>query len=235
MQKPPCSPAVAQFVSRPSNAQPLDNSADVERVVTRIIAAQARRLIRQRRFHRQDYEDLVQELRLEWLRYRPLFDSRRSCLSTYATRVVDNRIAALIRRRNTLKRDQGGPVLSLDWLVNDPAEGWGSFGSMLSDDDVRSAAGSGRDERRRDLAVDVSVLVASLPDALHKLARQLQTMTITEVSRQTGAPRSTVYESVKQLRRHFAAAGLDQYLPALRGDSAHNDQGQPPSGGKGYP
>lgn len=222
MQKQHVSSAVAGSVPSPSNAEPFDNSADVERVVARIIAAKARRLIRQRRFHSQDYEDLVQELTLEWLRYRPQFDPGRSCLSTYATRVVDNRIAALIRRRETLKRHQGGPVLSLDWLVNDPSEGWGSFGSMLSDDDVRSPADSARDERRRDLAVDVSALVASLPDALRKLALQLKTMTITEVSRREGVPRSTVYESIKRLRRHFAAAGLDRYIPALCGDSAHN-------------
>jgi len=68
MQMQQSSSAVADPVPSPSNAEPFDNSANVERVVARIIAAKARRLIRQRRFHSQDYEDLVQELTLEWLR-----------------------------------------------------------------------------------------------------------------------------------------------------------------------
>jgi len=188
----------------------------------RIIAAKARRLIRQRKFHSQDYEDLVQELTLEWLRYRPLFDPRRASLSTYATRVINNRIAALIRHRKAVKRDRGGPMLSLDRLVKDPGDGRARLGDVLSDEDVRFRVGAAQNERRRDLAVDVSALLAVLPDALRALAVQLQTMTITGVSRLTGVPRSTVYESVGKLRRHFAAAGLDQYLPTPRGDSAHN-------------
>jgi DNA-directed RNA polymerase specialized sigma24 family protein len=208
-----------------SQAQPRPGHADdeVEATVARIIAAKARRLIGRHGFKHGDYKDLVQELTLEWLRYRPSFDAARAQLSTYATRVVENRIAWLIRHRRAAKRGADRPVTSLSRLVKDPVDGWVQEGSLVSEDNLPGGAGSAGREVQRDLRLDVAAVLASLPEHLRDLCEHLQTMTIAEYVRHAGIPRSTVYEAIGELRRRFAAAGFAEFLPTFSDPFAQND------------
>ena len=138
MQKHEVSVAVDGSVSPTPAAQAFDNRVNVEPTVVRIIAAKVKRLVGQRKFRRDDYEDLIQELTLEWLRYRPSFDPAKAKLSTYATRVVESRIAAIIRLRAATKRSQGVTVLSLDQAVCDVVDGQVRLGDIITDGDLRN-------------------------------------------------------------------------------------------------
>ena len=51
-----------------------------------------------------------------------------------------------------------------------------------------------------------------LPPELRDLCQRLATETVTEISRSTGVPRGTLYESIKRLRQIFKDAGLKDYL-----------------------
>ena len=64
----------------------------------------------------------------------------------------------------------------------------------------------------RDLSIDLGRVIASLPPELRTLCQRLQTESVTEISRDTGIPRGTIYESIKKLRAIFEDAGLRDYL-----------------------
>jgi DNA-directed RNA polymerase specialized sigma24 family protein len=216
----PVCPSVSNSQARP---QASHADGEVEAVVARIIGAKARRLIGRRGLRYGDYKDLVQELTLEWLRYRPSFDPARAQLCTYATRVVENRIAHLMRHRAAAKRGADRPVASLSRLVKDPADGWVQEGSRISEDNLPGGAGSADREDQRDLRVDVAAMVASLPVHLRDLCQHLQTMTITDYALWRGIPRSTLYATIAELRQQFTAAGLGDYLPTRSDCPAQND------------
>ncbi len=60
-------------------------------------------------------------------------------------------------------------------------------------------------------SVKLSVHVAGETE-LRELCKRLDTDTVTEISRDTGIPRGTIYESIKKLRAIFEDAGLRDYL-----------------------
>ena len=64
----------------------------------------------------------------------------------------------------------------------------------------------------QDLSIDLGRVIASLPPELRTLCERLQTESVTEISRDTGIPRGTIYESIKKLRAIFEDAGLRDYL-----------------------
>ena len=67
-------------------------------------------------------------------------------------------------------------------------------------------------EELRALALDVAAVVENLPSELHELCRRLGQETVSEISRDTGVPRATLYQSVTKLREIFEDAGLKDYL-----------------------
>ena len=67
-------------------------------------------------------------------------------------------------------------------------------------------------EEAHDLSIDAERAVAGLPPDLRVLCGYLQTHSISEISRETGIPRGTIYESRKRLRALFEDAGLKKYL-----------------------
>jgi TolA-binding protein len=64
----------------------------------------------------------------------------------------------------------------------------------------------------RNLSIDLRSAVQTLPPELRELCKRLQTESVTEISRDTGIPRGTIYESIKKLRAIFEDAGLKDYL-----------------------
>jgi len=184
-------------------------------VVARIIASKAKRLIGRHGFRYGDYDDLVQRFTLEWLRYRPSYDPRQSSLSTYATRVVENAVAGLIRHRRSAKRDPGRRVLSWEAVVEKASEARIEEGVYTSGDEPSCAGRSVTPEAPRDLQMDLAVFLPSLPRRLRRVCAGLKTMTVSEYARRTESPRSTVYEAIRELRHRFEDAGLADYRPTL--------------------
>jgi RNA polymerase sigma-70 factor (ECF subfamily) len=62
------------------------------------------------------------------------------------------------------------------------------------------------------LAGDVADVLAKAPEELRDLAERLKTQSVSEIARDTGVPRTTLYEAVRHLRRRFESAGLKEYL-----------------------
>ena len=182
---------------------------DIDPYTTMHIRHKVKQLIKQGRFPSHMADDLVQELSLDFLRRRPKYDPRKSSHDTFTVRIVGNKIASLLRARRAQARDFRRNECSLDEPV-DSGEGI----PVARHETIDGQAGrDGRcPEELSHLAADVHTVLNALPGDLKLLCAQLQSMTVSEISRSTGVPRTTIYESIRKLRAHFQDAGLGEYL-----------------------
>jgi len=182
---------------------------DVDEYARRLISWKAKQLVGKAGFTESDREDIEQELTLDLLERLPNYDPSRASKHTFIARVVAHKIARLIERRTAAKRDHSRAVVSLSELVGleevhlEPRAATVEEGGTGA---YRSRAKS------RDLAFDLAELLQNLPEELRTLCERLKTQSVSDVCRETGVPRSTIYEWMKRLRGSFSERGLDKYL-----------------------
>ena len=187
----------------------------------RFIKHKAKRLIGRAGFVRSDQEDLEQELRLDLWHRLSRFDPDKAPRGMFTTCVVKHRIASIIESRKAPCRDYRRCQCSLnDPLESESGDVSAERGDMLDPDATRLPTGGANRpaEERVDLRQDIRTVLAGLPPELRGLCHRLMKRTPTEVERETGIPRGTLYESIEVLRRRFEKANLREYLqkrPAL--------------------
>ena len=140
----------------------------------------ASRMVHNFGFTRDDWEDLRQDLLLDYLERAPLFDSRRGEPRGFMFGVVRHRAAQLAaeqRRRVQCLADNGGNS-RLQFAVN------------------------------HDLRLDIAAIVARLPEHLRVIAELLCERTPREVACVTGKSRSRVYQMIAEIREAFREAGV---------------------------
>jgi RNA polymerase sigma-70 factor (ECF subfamily) len=140
----------------------------------------ASRLVARSGFTRDDWEDLRQDLLLDYLERMPLFDSRRGEPRGFMFGVVRHRAAQLAaeqRRRVQILADNGSAA-RLQVAVN------------------------------HDLRMDIAAVVARLPEHLRVIAEMLSERTPREVATVTGKSRSRVYQMIGEIREAFKDAGV---------------------------
>ena len=193
----------------------VDNSDDgIDPYAARLIKYKARRLIGQAGFTASDREDIEQELTLDLLRRLPKYNPKRAQLNTFIARVVEHRLASLIEAQKAGIRDYRRCRCSLNECFED-ADGRSVERVDTFDQEdylLRTGAQSRPSEELNRLAIDVAAVIEGLPHELRNLCRRLKAETVTEISRDTGVPRGTIYESIKKLREIFKDAGLRNYL-----------------------
>jgi len=174
----------------------------------------ARQLIGRNGFTESDFRDLRQELLADVLARLPKFDGTRAGVKTFVSRLIDNRIATILKHRRAACRDPGRVESSLDDWVRDEDKKWARRSETITEDEARAAAGRlGRPrEEQTDLAIDTQVVIDSLPDDLRDLCIRLKTQTVVDISRETGVPRARLYERIAALRARFREADMDRYL-----------------------
>ena len=123
-------------------------------------------------------------------------------------RVTDHKIATIIESRKTAKRDYRICHCSLNNTCED-ANGW-----TIDQDDyfLRIGKLSCPAEDLLDLKIDVCRAIEKLPTQLQELCMRLVSQTVTEISRDTGIPRATIYDRKKEIAAIFEDAGLRDYL-----------------------
>jgi len=159
--------------------------------IRRMIAAKARRLVGQCGLRPQDRPDIEQELAARLFPRLLDHDPARSSLEGFAAMLLGQAVANLLRRRQAGKRASSRPVAGAE-DAPDPAAA----------DDVR----------RRDLALDVRAALDELPPDLRDLADALAASTVSDVSRRTGIPRTTLRGRLAKVRIAFDRADLGDYL-----------------------
>jgi RNA polymerase sigma-70 factor (ECF subfamily) len=140
----------------------------------------ASRLVTAPGFHQDDWEDLRQELLVDYLERLPQFDPSRGDVRGFMFGVVRHRAAQMaMEQRRRVRADAC-------WREGIKT----SFDPEL------------------DLRLDVASVVASLPEHLRVLAVALQDLTPSEAARSLGRKRSRVHQLMQQIRSAFIEAGV---------------------------
>ena len=180
----------------------------------RLIRHRARRLVATAGFAPGDIEDIQQDLIVDLLERLPKFDPAKATHKTFVARVIDRKVAKLIRHRNSQKRDPRREACSLNECIDD-GEG-GSVERIQTIAAEEADRGLGRqarsDQETAELSLDVEEVLNRLPDNLRRLCELLKTGSIADAARAMGVPRTTLNDHVKKLREFFEAAGLRDYL-----------------------
>ena len=188
---------------------------DVDAYAVEIIRYKARQLVGQAGFTVADRDDLEQELILDLLRRLPKYDPKRAKRNTFIARVVEHKIANLIEKQTAHKRDYRRCPCSLNERFEEEEEGRSvERAETLDQEDylLRIGVEPGAPEELRALALDVAAVLETLPAELGELCQRLKQETVSEISRDTGVPRASLYERINRLREIFEDAGLKDYL-----------------------
>jgi RNA polymerase sigma-70 factor (ECF subfamily) len=142
-----------------------------------------------------DWEDLRQELLLDYVRRQPRFDPERGHQRGFVFGVLRNHAAKLATAGNRTRAASELPDAPPDpcCFVTSPLEA------------------------ELHLRIDVQTVLSRLPEHLRILAVQLTEMSPVEVCRESGRSRSCIYRWIADLRRAFIAAGITPACLAMRG------------------
>ena len=192
----------------------INHCEGIDEYAVQIIKFKAKQLVGRVGLTDSDREDLEQEMILDLLQRLPKYNPDRAQRNTFIARVVEHKIATIIEARKAGLRDYRLCNCSLNERLED--EEGGSVERMETidqEDYLRLTGGLSRSTAElRDLSIDVRQAIEKLPPELRELCRRLGVDTITELSRDTGVPRGTIYESLKKLRAILEVAGLKDYL-----------------------
>ena len=192
----------------------INHCEGIDEYAVQIIKFKAKQLVGRVGLTDSDREDLEQEMILDLLQRLPKYNPDRAQRNTFIARVVEHKIATIIEARKAGLRDYRLCNCSLNERLED-GEG-GSVERMETidqEDYLRLTGGLSRSTAElRDLSIDVRQAIEKLPPELRELCRRLGIDTVTELSRDTGVPRGTIYESLKKLRANLEVAGLKDYL-----------------------
>jgi RNA polymerase sigma-70 factor (ECF subfamily) len=201
---------------RPTGVAPGTDDAEgqIDEYARRLIRHKARQLVDKAGFTKSDVEDLVQELWLDLFQRLPRFDSARSRPRTFVARVVQHKIAAILRHRQAEMRDYRRNGRSLSDTAGEKNGKTISRADILDRHvhDLRTGSATRSPEEHSRLRFDLAGVMDQLPPSLRGLCERLKTSTVSEISRDTGVSRATLHEAIRRLRRRFEDAGLKGYL-----------------------
>lgn len=180
----------------------------------RLIRHKARQLARNEGFTPQDIEDIRQDLIVDLLERLPKFDATKSAYNTFVDRIVNRKVARLMRDRNCEKRDPRREACSLNEYIDDGEGGTVERSQTIAAEEADRRLGrqARSNQETAELVLDVEAVLKRLPDNLRTPCELLKTGSIADAARAMGVPRTTLNDHVKKLREFFEAAGLRDYL-----------------------
>ena len=186
----------------------------IDAYAAKIIRHKARQLVGQFGFTEADREDLEQELVLDLLRRLPKYDPSRAQRNTFIARVVENKVATIIEARKAAMRDYRLCRCSLNDRLEDQDGRSTERIETINQDDyfVLTGKPSRPVDELLDLSIDLRAAVSLLPPNLCELYRRLCDQTVTEISRDLGIPRGTIYDMIRKIRAILDDAGIRDYL-----------------------
>ena len=171
-------------------------------------------MVGQKGFVESDREDLEQEMLLDLLERLPKYNPNRAKRNTFIACIVDNKIATIIEAREAGLRDYRLCRCSLNERIERNKCGSLERIETLDQEDYMRCIGSHMQplSKLHDFSIDIREVIEKLPPELHEFCIRLGIETVTEISRDTGIPRGTIYESIKKLRNIFKVSGLKDYV-----------------------
>jgi RNA polymerase sigma factor (sigma-70 family) len=148
-----------------------------------------------------DFEDLVQECLIQWYLARHTFEeSQGSSRQTYMANVARNRLQNILEEQLAAKRGADRNALSLDQPLSDEQR---TLADFIPDPENHDFS----------LKLDLESTIAKLSAQQQKVCWFLwQGYTVTEISRELGKGRATIYDEIRRLKKIFSDKGLDEYL-----------------------
>ncbi len=168
---------------------------------------------RWRSLEQDEFEELMQECLVHWLSIRRELDPARGPeRSAFMATVVRNKLMDLVRERESRKRKATYNSVSLDEPLGDEKDSQTLLDifdetRVHEGDDYAGALG---DEARADLLKAMTRLTP-LQQHLCKLLG-CEGLSVQDISRKLGIPRTTIYDELKRIRKSFAELGLQYYL-----------------------
>lgn len=177
-----------------------------------LISVKANQLVGHYGFTADNREDIEQDLLVAVLEAAPSWNARRGSRNTYDNRIVNRKVATIIRHRKRERRDYRRTGVSLDEVITDENGSPLTRGDVLSDDaDCRSASGRSAADLI-DLAADLRTALERLDPELQHLYRLVITHTKAAIAKELGVSKPTVLKRCKAIRDHFSKLGLEEYL-----------------------
>jgi RNA polymerase sigma factor (sigma-70 family) len=178
-------------------------------VTTKLVSEYRRR---SRILQHYEFDDLVQECLLHWVTVRAGLDHDPDNPPLgYMARVLRNWLTDLVRERGTDKRSGDLQTVSLDAAIDGFEDGT-TLAELLDVPDSSSATGDL--ETHHFLRLDLLNTCVQLTPSQQQLCLLLgeEGLSVKAAAEQLGIPRSTLYEEIHRIRKHFADHGLEIYL-----------------------
>jgi len=180
-----------------------------------LIRHKARQLVGRAGYTEDDRPDIEGDLTLDLLRRLRKFDPSRASRNTFIARVVEHGVARLIERQEAPMRDVRRCTASLNDRIEGEEGEHVERGDLVDQDTYLESIGQPTMPLadRVALRVDLERVLATLTPEMRDLwARRAEGQTFTEISRETGIPRGTLYDRMKELKRLAEDAGLREYM-----------------------
>lgn len=181
---------------------------------SQLVRQKARQLVRHPAFNRSELRDIEQELVLELVRKYRCYDPERAQESTFIARIVESKIASMIRIRMAEKRDFRRDAHSLNETIRDSDGGCVERSQTLDASAVSNHTGQSKRSDRdvAELRRDVADILQSLSNDERELAELLMEQTEYAASRILGRSRRQIAKEVARLRELFEDVGMRGYL-----------------------
>jgi len=176
-----------------------------------LIKHKARQLVGRAGYTEDDRPDIEGDLTLDLLRRLRKFDPSRAAFHTFVDRVVNHGVARLIERREAPMRDYRRCTSSLNDRIEDNEGKSVERGELVDQDTYLESIGQPTLPLadRVALRVDLDRVLPTLTPELRDLwERRAEGQTFSEISRETGIPRGTLSDRMKQLKKLVEDAGL---------------------------
>ncbi len=182
----------------------------VDDYAVRIIKHKARQLVGRYGLTFSDREDLEQELMVDLLQRMRHFNPAKAKKTTFIARIVERHIATLLEARHARCRDWRLCRVSLNTPHGNDR---GDTRELIDHVDSQGNLGNSEKETRQEaisnLHMDVERVLDTLPEDLRDLCERLRESNMAEIARETGVPRTTLYDKLTRIREAFRDAGLD--------------------------
>lgn len=167
------------------------------------VKGKARKLIGQYGFTWSDFENLKQEMYLDLVQRLPRFDPDLSPRNAFITRVVNNKVADIIKTRTSPSREHVRNEVS----INAPLSQDGRPSELCE-----TLCDSREVPEHSDLEMDLAYSLGALPSELRSLwDLRVQGLTFTEISVRSGVPRPTIYDRWAKIHQHLRTSLGDYF------------------------
>ena len=182
----------------------------IEEYAAKLIKHKARQLVRAPGFTISDREDIQQDLIVALLENLPKYDSSQASRETFITKIIDSAVCNLLRHRRSISREAETNALSLNvYITDEEGQTTERVETISAEDHDRFLGRHGRptpDDVH--VQVDLEQAVAKLTPKLRRLYELLRTETVAGAARKLNLPRTTVWDSVIELRNALNALGI---------------------------